>query len=428
MKIKFKCQECKALANELREKIGAMLHFEGGRNSGYHVGPYFVGRNGVLIVEERDVDWSLMATLVESERIKEMGLPRAAKKKLLAAMRELPPTDTSSTPQVAELPQDGDGEGEDVSMAASEPSVTEPPTISQAPAFSLQLEELPVRDEDPPHEREDEIAHPIGDVSMAASAPSVADSPTISQDHTLSLQFEELPVRDEEPPHDGEDEMAPQIENVSMADDEPEDFSQNAEGTPVEIDISIDGHTGRSLRNLVAMIYTRGPLLSKASGGILGVDRTLAETLEEIDPPETASDFCAMLDRYAENHKKTGLRGILISPKQITFTGFSARNEAEAQSYRGLVSLMNQMALKSKRLHMKEAQRDNERYSLRIWLLRLGFIGDEYKQLRRDFMKRLEGNSAWRTPEQVQEFNAERVRKYRELHPKRETRHPSTAE
>ena len=36
----------------------------------------------------------------------------------------------------------------------------------------------------------------------------------------------------------------------------------------------------------------------------------------------------------------------------------------------------------------------NEKYSMRALLLGLGFIGAEYKQLRRDLLARLEGDSA----------------------------------
>jgi Putative amidoligase enzyme. len=40
----------------------------------------------------------------------------------------------------------------------------------------------------------------------------------------------------------------------------------------------------------------------------------------------------------------------------------------------------------------------NEKYSFRVWLLRLGGIGDEFKTMRHHLLKYLEGNSAWREP------------------------------
>ena len=42
---------------------------------------------------------------------------------------------------------------------------------------------------------------------------------------------------------------------------------------------------------------------------------------------------------------------------------------------------------------------DNMRYSFRVFLLNLGFIGDEFKNYRAHLLKHLSGNIAWRHPE-----------------------------
>jgi hypothetical protein len=44
----------------------------------------------------------------------------------------------------------------------------------------------------------------------------------------------------------------------------------------------------------------------------------------------------------------------------------------------------------------KPQQTDNEKYALRCFLLRLGFIGDEFKTAREFFINKLDGNAAWR--------------------------------
>ena len=38
---------------------------------------------------------------------------------------------------------------------------------------------------------------------------------------------------------------------------------------------------------------------------------------------------------------------------------------------------------------------------MRTWLLRLGFIGDEFKTARHHLLKNLEGNIAWKDPAQA---------------------------
>ena len=44
----------------------------------------------------------------------------------------------------------------------------------------------------------------------------------------------------------------------------------------------------------------------------------------------------------------------------------------------------------------KPQQTENPKYALRCWMLRLGFIGDEFKTAREFFLSKLDGNSAWR--------------------------------
>lgn len=44
---------------------------------------------------------------------------------------------------------------------------------------------------------------------------------------------------------------------------------------------------------------------------------------------------------------------------------------------------------------------DNEKYTFRTWLLRLGLIGDEFKTARHHLLKNLEGNIAWKDPAQA---------------------------
>ena len=44
----------------------------------------------------------------------------------------------------------------------------------------------------------------------------------------------------------------------------------------------------------------------------------------------------------------------------------------------------------------KPQQNENPKYAMRTWLLRLGFIGEEFETARMHLTKRLPGNAAWR--------------------------------
>jgi hypothetical protein len=54
------------------------------------------------------------------------------------------------------------------------------------------------------------------------------------------------------------------------------------------------------------------------------------------------------------------------------------------------------MARDAKRVSSKPTETDNDKYAFRCFLLRLGFIGKEYKTARKILLRNLTGNSAFR--------------------------------
>ena len=65
-------------------------------------------------------------------------------------------------------------------------------------------------------------------------------------------------------------------------------------------------------------------------------------------------------------------------------------------AYTQLISKLVEQARTAKRVTMKEKKVENEKYAFRCFLLRLGFIGDEYKAARKVLLKNLTGNGAWK--------------------------------
>lgn len=176
---------------------------------------------------------------------------------------------------------------------------------------------------------------------------------------------------------------------------------------PVDLAISlpVGEHTGNSLRNLVNMVYSRGPLLSKASGGNFHVEKELAEVLKDDSCTATVQTFLKALADYTEAHG--GMEGLKITEKQISFTGFPVpADKAHTDAFCQLAAMMNSMALSQKRIQAKEVNADNEKYAFRIWLLRLGMNGDAYKPTRKVLMENLGGHAAFRTPEEAEKAKA----------------------
>ena len=85
----------------------------------------------------------------------------------------------------------------------------------------------------------------------------------------------------------------------------------------------------------------------------------------------------------------------------MSFTGFPLTDDPEKNTaFQQIACLMNKHALEQKRIQAKAVNGDNEKYAFRIWLLRLGMNGDEYKASRKILMENLSGHSAFRTQDE----------------------------
>lgn len=90
--------------------------------------------------------------------------------------------------------------------------------------------------------------------------------------------------------------------------------------------------------------------------------------------------------------------GFIIEKDKITFPWFNKIPEPdEATAYTQFIAALCQMSINQKRINSTEKATDNEKYTFRCFLLRLGFIGDEYKQSRKILLRNLYGSSAFKS-------------------------------
>ena len=68
----------------------------------------------------------------------------------------------------------------------------------------------------------------------------------------------------------------------------------------------------------------------------------------------------------------------------------------QLKAYIQLCLAMSQLAKDLKHASPKPQQTENEKYAFRCWMLRLGFIGDEFKTARTLLLRNVSGNCAWR--------------------------------
>lgn len=108
----------------------------------------------------------------------------------------------------------------------------------------------------------------------------------------------------------------------------------------------------------------------------------------------------AILDAKGTLIKKAlGIDSLPINriDERLDFPWFSADSAPEEmQAYMKFITALVDMAKNQKRITAKEKTVDNEKYAFRCFLLRLGFIGAEYKADRKILLRNLSGSSAFK--------------------------------
>lgn len=90
---------------------------------------------------------------------------------------------------------------------------------------------------------------------------------------------------------------------------------------------------------------------------------------------------------------------LTIDDQQVTFDWFTEVNTDDAPAYQQFVDKLVQYAISHKRIISEPHEEINEKYAFRCFLLRLGFIGPEYKAQRKVLLRNLTGSAAFKNQE-----------------------------
>ena len=106
-----------------------------------------------------------------------------------------------------------------------------------------------------------------------------------------------------------------------------------------------------------------------------------------------------------------------VDEEKVSFPWFSGDLDADTvQAYTEFIGALCKMSVNQKRVQAREKPVENEKYAFRCYLLRLGFIGAEYKQTRKVLLKNFEGSSAFRTQEAADKYREKQEAKKAEAH------------
>jgi len=195
-------------------------------------------------------------------------------------------------------------------------------------------------------------------------------------------------------------------------------------GAGVHIHIGANGHTPQSLRNLANIMASHEKLIADAlkidSGRMHRYCRTVnPKFIEQINKkkPTTMAQLADIWYTsngadYGRNHHYNDSRYHMLN-LHATFTKgtvefrlfqFDAPSNGkqnglhagQLKSYIQLCLALSQMAKTLKSASPKPQQTENPKYAMRTWLLRLGFIGEEFATAREILTKHLDGDASFR--------------------------------
>ncbi|MCI6750793.1 MAG: hypothetical protein MR586_08475 [Megasphaera elsdenii] len=164
----------------------------------------------------------------------------------------------------------------------------------------------------------------------------------------------------------------------------------------MEIKVPIDGMDGTQLRNLVFMLHAQQHLLNRAAGhdNIRVPDRLVKDLKEESGTDRTS--FFAIYQNYGKEGQ-----GFLIAADTVTFCFAATGNAVKNRSLIELAAFMVSAAKKAKRVQPATRKPENEKYYLRMWLLRIGMGTKASHESRMALLKGMNGWSAFRTEEEA---------------------------
>ena len=195
----------------------------------------------------------------------------------------------------------------------------------------------------------------------------------------------------------------------------------------IHVHVGLGEHTPASLRRLVNLVNAKEDLLTAALGitpsrrgrWCAPIEPAFLEALNKRKPTTmdgfaelwykhsggSSSDWrvCASRHYDGSRYHLLNLHATFSTERPahtIEFRAFNGTLHAgRVKTYIQLCLAMSAQALHTKAASPTRPQTDNPKYTFRCWLLRLGFIGDEFATARELLLRDLPGNAAWRQAE-----------------------------
>lgn len=197
--------------------------------------------------------------------------------------------------------------------------------------------------------------------------------------------------------------------SISGPDDQVESIRSHLEAngwldrqvTQITVMVTTEGMTGTQLRNLIYSLHSKQYLLNRVLRRNAFV---INDSLVDIIGTAECDQAPQLLATIAE--QENPMTGLTLDGEKATFTFPSTEIPVKDAAMADLLERMVENAKTATRVNPAELTPENEKYYLRIWLLRLGFAGAESKEVRRALLDGLQGHTAFRTKEDAERFSA----------------------
>jgi len=200
----------------------------------------------------------------------------------------------------------------------------------------------------------------------------------------------------------------------------------------IHVHVDAANHNRQSLKNLIGLMYSKEDILFKALKVNEGraerwckkVREPMLKQARKLSSDET-KDLTQLESIWYEgaidpHTHYNWTRYYALNLHSVFYRGTvewrcfnSTLHAGEIKAYVNLCLAISAQAIRQRSTVMRKTASENELFTFRVWLVRLGLNGEEFKTTRDHLLKNLEGDRAWRFDKESYEVNKKK-KKHRE--------------
>ena len=202
----------------------------------------------------------------------------------------------------------------------------------------------------------------------------------------------------------------------------------------IHVHVDASNHNRQSLKNLIGIMYSKEDILFKA---LQVKERRVEAYCKKVREPmlkkarKLSSDETKNLTELEsiwyegfnhnthQHYNKT--RYYALNLHSVFYRGTvewrcfnSTLHAGEVKAYVNLCLAMSAQAIKQRSTVMRKTASENELFTFRVWLVRLGLNGEEFRTTRDHLLKHLDGDRAWRYDKDSYEVNKQKKKQREE--------------